>query len=64
MRPVLNVRIAQEFLKITFPAAQKAINALVEAGILTEITGGKRNKTYAAKEVLETLEAEISPQQV
>jgi hypothetical protein len=36
----------------------------VEAGILTEITGGKRNKTYAAKEVLETLEAEISPQQV
>lgn len=64
MRPVLNVRIAQEFLKVTFPAAQKAINALVEAGILTEITGGKRNKAYAAKEVLETLEAEISPQQV
>jgi len=56
MRPVLNVKVAQEFLKVTYPGAQKAINALVEQGILAEITGGKRNKAYAAKEILGILE--------
>ena len=61
MRPVLNAKVAQELLKVTFPAAQKAINALEEEGILAEITGGKRNKAYAAKEILKILEEEISP---
>jgi len=63
MRPVLNAKVAQEYLKVTFPAAQKAINALEEEGILAEITGGKRNKAYAAKEILKILEEEISPRQ-
>ena len=56
MRPVLNAKVAQEFLKVTYPSAQKAINALLEQGILAEITGGKRNKAYAAKEILGILE--------
>lgn len=56
MRPVLNAKVVQESLKVTYPGAQKAINALVEQGILTEITGGKRNKAYAAKEILNILE--------
>jgi len=62
MRPVLNAKIAQEFLKVTFPGAQKAINALIEEGILAEVTGGRRNKAYAAKEILDVLEEDISPQ--
>jgi Fic family protein len=56
VKPVLNTRVAQESLKVTYPGAQKAINALVDLGILAEITGGKRNKAYAAKTVLEVLE--------
>ena len=60
MKPVLNARVAQEYLKVTFPAAQKAINALEEEGILAEITGGKRNKAYAAKEILKILEEDIT----
>jgi hypothetical protein len=60
VRPVLNARVAQEALKVTYPAAQKALNALVEQGILAEITGGKRNKAYAAKKILEILEEETS----
>ncbi len=60
VRPVLNTRVVQEYLKVTFPAAQKAIKALIEEGILTEITGGKRNKAYAAKKILEILEEETS----
>ena len=60
MKPVLNARVAQEYLKVTVPAAQKAINALEEEGILAEITGGKRNKAYAAKEILKILEEDIT----
>jgi Fic family protein len=56
VRPVLNTKVVQEYLKVTFPAAQKAINALVEQGMLAEITGGKRNKAYAANEILSILE--------
>ena len=56
MKPVLNVKVAQEYLKVTYPGAQKAINALVEQGMLAEITGGKRNKAYAANEILSILE--------
>jgi Fic family protein len=58
-RPLLNARAAQEYLKVTFPAAQKALKALVETEILVEITGGKRSKTYAAKEILDILEKDI-----
>jgi len=50
--------VAQESLKVTYPGAQKAINALVEQGILAEITGVKRNKAYAARKILEILEEE------
>lgn len=41
---------------ISFPAAQKAINKLVEAGILREITGQSRNRVYLCAEILENLE--------
>jgi Fic family protein len=58
VKPVLSAKVVQESLKVTYPSAQKAINALVEQGILAEITGGKRNKAYAAKEILEILEEE------
>ena len=61
MRPVLNLRIAQELLGVTFPTAQKAIRVLEDEGILVEITGGKRNKTYAAEEILKILKEDISP---
>jgi Fic family protein len=63
MRPVLNTKVAQELLKVTYPGAQKAINALVEQGMLAEITGGKRNKAYAAREVLKILEEGTLSQQ-
>ena len=61
MKPVLSAKTAQEFLKITYPGTQKAIKALLETGILTEITGRKRDKAYAANEVLKILDGEITP---
>ncbi len=62
MKPVLSARTAQDFLKITYPGARKAIGALVEAGILTEITGRKRDKAYAANEVLKALDGDLVPE--
>jgi len=59
MKPVLSAKTAQEYLKITSPGARKAIKALQEVGILTEITGRKRDKAYAANEVLKALDGEI-----
>ena len=47
----------------TYPAAQKAISSLEEAGILTEITGRKRDKAYAANEILKVLDGEMAPGQ-
>jgi Fic family protein len=60
MRPLLSAKAAAEFLKISFPGAQKALSALEDAGILTETTGRKRNKAYVAKEILEILEEDIN----
>jgi Fic family protein len=59
MKPVLSTKNAQEYLKVTYPGALKAIKALVEAGILTEITGRKRDRAYAANEVLQILDGGI-----
>ncbi|MBN2187615.1 MAG: Fic family protein [Dehalococcoidia bacterium] len=62
MKPVLNSKTVQEHLKVTPQGARKAIKALVEAGVLTEVTGRKRDKAYAAKEVIKALDGEIAPE--
>lgn len=61
MKPVLNAKTAQDFLKVSYPSAQNAINSLEKAGILTEITGRKRDKAYSAKEILKALDGEMAP---
>lgn len=60
MKPVLNVKTARELLKVSYPSAQYALSSLENAGILTEITGRKRDKAYAAKEILHALDGEIT----
>ena len=61
MKPVMNAKTAQEFLKVSYPSAQNAISSLEKAGILTEITGRRRDKAYAANEILKALDGEIAP---
>lgn len=60
MKPVLNAKTAQELLKVSYPSAQYALASLENAGILTEITGRKRAKAYAAKEILKALDGETT----
>ena len=57
MKPVLNTKTVQEFLKVSYPSAQNA-----QASILTEITGRKRAKAYSANEILKVLDGEIAPE--
>jgi Fic family protein len=48
-----STRQAAELLGITIAAAQNNINRLVEVGILTEVTGGARDRFYVAREIVD-----------
>ncbi|MBO9559710.1 MAG: Fic family protein [Caulobacter sp.] len=50
--PVLTITRLAVLLKVTFPAAGKAVDQLCEAGILRERTGYARNRIFLAPEAL------------
>ena len=56
-QPVVNSPLVQRVLGVTAPAALSAINQLVEAGVLSKISGGQRYRRSSAPRVLETLDA-------
>ncbi|HEY6494919.1 MAG TPA: Fic family protein [Trebonia sp.] len=45
-QPVINVKAAQEWLGVSVPAASRMVNELESTGILTEVTGGRRNRMF------------------
>jgi Fic family protein len=45
-QPVINVKAAQEHLGVSFPHASRMISDLQESGVLTEYTGGRRNRMF------------------
>ena len=47
-------------LSVDFSTAQRYVNQLEEAGLLTEITGQARNRVYRADEVLQAIEEPLS----
>ncbi len=55
--PVLDSALVQSELDVSAMGADAAITELVEIGALQEITGGRRNRRYAATEVLAALDA-------
>jgi Fic family protein len=59
--PFITVNGAAQTLGVTFPTAQNAVNRLIEAQILREVTGQKRNRVYLAEEILRLLDEPISP---
>ncbi len=52
-RPYVTAPLVARLLDVTFPTAQKAIDDLLDLGILEEITGQRRNRIYAAPTVIE-----------
>lgn len=50
--PVVTAKRLATALGTTYGAANNSLSTLVSAGILTELTGHRRNRMYAAREVL------------
>ena len=55
--PVLDAATVAQVLDSSMQVARLAIRPLVDAGILTQITLGKRNRAWAAKEVFAVINA-------
>lgn len=53
--PGLTINSAAKVLKVSYPSAQLAVEKLVEAGILHETLGRKRNRLFIASGILSTL---------
>lgn len=54
-RPYVTAKRVTRQFEVTPPTAQKAIDALVDHGILEEITGQKRNRVYLSPQLMATV---------
>jgi len=54
-RPVVTTTHVSKVCDTTYVTARNGIAKLIDAGILKEVTGGKRNRIYIASEVLEII---------
>jgi predicted transcriptional regulator len=50
--PVVSVNGAAELIGRSFPQANQAIERLVSAGVLVQIKGGKRNRAFEARDII------------
>jgi len=50
--PVVTVNSAAALIGRTYPAANNAVSQLVEAGVLSQVTIGHRNRAYEAPEII------------
>ena len=54
-QPVIDIRVAARMTGASEEAARRAVNQLVDAGILTQVTIGRRNRAWEARDVFELL---------
>lgn len=59
--PIITVAQAVKLLKTTKPTATKAVTGLLDAGILLEITGRRRDRAFSYEAYLSLLRAETEP---
>ncbi|MDI3331559.1 MAG: Fic family protein [Micrococcus sp.] len=55
-QPAITVRFVQERAAVSQPAAQHAIDQLLDAGVVTPATTGRRNRVWVAEEVVSALD--------
>lgn len=60
--PVVTVNQVAEALGIAFPAANRALAQLQESGIVEPLADRKRNRVFAAKEVIDLLNRPTQPE--
>jgi Fic family protein len=53
--PVVTIPGAAQLLSTTTPTANKAVQTLVDAGVLAETSGKKRDRTFAYAQYLDQL---------
>ena len=51
--PILTVNGAAELIGRSFPQTNEAVTRLVDAGILSQVSVGKRNRAFEAKEIID-----------
>jgi Fic family protein len=56
--PVISISVLSKAWEVPFPTVQRGVNYLVEKGILREITGGRRNRLFAAHEISDIIMTE------
>lgn len=59
--PIITVAEVVRLLKTTKPTATKAVTGLVEAGVLVETTGRRRDRAFSYETYLNLLRAETEP---
>lgn len=57
MQPVVDVHAVKMFSGVSEVAAQSAIDRLVDAGVLSLVSAGRRNRLWQASEVLDVLDS-------
>lgn len=57
--PVTSIRELAEILGVSFEAARRLVGSLEERDVLEEITGRRRNRLYAAREILQVLQGPL-----
>jgi Fic family protein len=62
VRPVVTAPLVRDNWKVSHHTAQEALGDLQKAGILHEITGQRRNRTWIAREIIQILTGRL-PQQ-
>jgi Fic family protein len=58
-RPVTDISELARALGVSFEAARRLVGSLEGQGVLAEITGRRRNRVYAAREVVEVLQSPL-----
>ncbi|WP_200900314.1 Fic family protein [Rubrobacter aplysinae] len=58
-RPVTDIRELANALSISFEAARRLVSSLEAEGLLEEITGRRRNRVYAAQELVRVLQSPL-----
>jgi Fic family protein len=58
--PGVSIPLAKQLLKVTYPSASLTVHKLVEAGILSEVSGHKRNRIWLAPEILQILSRPVA----
>lgn len=59
--PIVTVGSVVRLLNTTKPTATKAVSGLMEAGILVEITGRRRDRSYSYQAYIDLLRAGTEP---